>query len=579
MDLEAAMRLSSTKTKNAESFYAIKTMTQNGKQTTKVVEKLGTLEEIKAKIGKDKDPYEWAREYVQELNRKEKEETREIITKYSPLKQIPKGEQRLYNIGYLFLQKIYFELGLDKISETISKKYKFEYDLDGILSRLIYGRILFPSSKLNTYRQVGELVEPKTFDLHQIYRALEIIAKESDTIESCIYNNSKKIVKRNTGILYYDCTNYYFEIDKAKGTKQYGMGKEHRPNPIVQMGLFMDGNGIPLAFSIFDGNQNEQQSLKPLEKRIINDFSLSKFIICTDAGLSSTENRIFNTLGERSFIVTQSIKKLKAHLIDWSLDPSGWHIAGDETQYNLSEIDEEEHIETLFYKERWINENDFSQKLIVTFSVKYKRYMQSVRQSQIDRAKKLVSTPSKFNRPKQNDPKRLVKQQHVTKDGEVADKLRLDIDEDTIAQEERFDGFYAACTNLDDEAPAILKIIQRRWEIEECFRILKSEFQARPVFLSRDDRIKAHFVTCFLALVIYRLLEARLPVGFTCPQIARTLRDMKLFDLNGNGFTPAYTRTDLTDALHAAFGFHTDFQAITPSAMKRIIKMTHSNSS
>ena len=573
------MRLSSTKTKNAESFYAIQTVTKNGKQTTKVVEKLGTLEGIKTKIGKDKDPYEWAREYVQELNRKEKEETREVITKYSPLKQIPKGEQRLYNIGYLFLQKIYYELGLDKISDTISKKYKYEYDLDGILSRLIYGRILFPSSKLNTYKQVGELVEPKTFELHQIYRALEIIAKESDTIESCIYNNSKKIVKRNTGILYYDCTNYYFEIDKANGTKQYGMSKEHRPNPIVQMGLFMDGNGMPLAFSIFDGNQNEQQSLKPLEKRIIKDFSLSKFVVCTDAGLSSTENRIFNTLGERSFIVTQSIKKLKAHLTDWSLDPSGWRVAGDDTKYNLSAIDEDEHIDTIFYKERWINENDLSQKLIVTFSVKYKRYMQSVRQSQIDRAKKIVATPSKFNRPKQNDPKRLVKEQYVTKDGEVADNLRLDIDEDTIAQEERFDGFYAACTNLDDGAPAILKVIQRRWEIEECFRILKSEFRARPIFLSRDDRIKAHFVTCFLALVIYRLLEAKLPVGFTCPQIVRTLRDMKLFDLDGNGFTPAYTRTDLTDALHDAFGFHTDFQAITPSAMKRIIKMTHSNSS
>ena len=573
------MRLSSTKTKNAESFYAIQTVTKNGKQTTKVVEKLGTLEGIKTKIGKDKDPYEWAREYVQELNRKEKEETREVITKYSPLKQIPKGEQRLYNIGYLFLQKIYYELGLDKISDTISKKYKYEYDLDGILSRLIYGRILFPSSKLNTYKQVGELVEPKTFELHQIYRALEIIAKESDMIESCIYSNSKKIVKRNTGILYYDCTNYYFEIDKANGTKQYGMSKEHRPNPIVQMGLFMDGNGMPLAFNIFDVNQNEQQSLKTMEKRIIKDFSLSKFVVCTDAGLSSTENRIFNTLGERSFIVTQSIKKLKAHLTDWSLDPSGWRVAGDDTKYNLSAIDEDEHIDTIFYKERWINENDLSQKLIVTFSVKYKRYMQSVRQSQIDRAKKIVATPSKFNRPKQNDPKRLVKEQYVTKDGEVADNLRLDIDEDTIAQEERFDGFYAACTNLDDGAPAILKVIQRRWEIEECFRILKSEFRARPIFLSRDDRIKAHFVTCFLALVIYRLLEAKLPVGFTCPQIVRTLRDMKLFDLDGNGFTPAYTRTDLTDALHDAFGFHTDFQAITPSAMKRIIKMTHSNSS
>ena len=570
------MRLTSTKTKNAESFYAIKTVTKDGKQTTKVVEKLGTLEEIKGKIGNDEDPYEWAKKYVQELNRKEKEETREIITKYSPTKQIIKGEQRLYNIGYLFLQKIYTELGLDKISAAISKKYKFEFDLNGILSRLIYGRILFPSSKLNTFEQSKGLLEPATCELHQIYRALEIIAKESDTIEASVYNNSKKITKRNTGILYYDCTNYYFEIEKADGIKQYGMGKEHRPNPIVQMGLFMDGNGIPLAFSIYDGNQNEQKSLKPLEKRIIKDFDVSRFVLCTDAGLSSKENRIFNTFGGRSFIVTQSIKKLKKHLIDWSLDPSGWQIAGDKTQYNLSEIDEEKYVETIFYKERWTNEDGFPQKLVVTYSPKYKQYMRSIRQTQIDRANKFVSTPSNFDRPNQNDPKRFVKKQHLTKDGQVAEKLHLDIDNDAIAGEERFDGFYAACTNLDDEASLILKVIQRRWEIEECFRIMKSEFRARPIYLAREDRIKAHFVTCFLALVIYRLLEAKLPVGFTCPQIIRTLRNMKLFDLNGNGFTPAYIRTDLTDALHDAFDFRTDFQAITPSAMKRIIKMTHS---
>ena len=570
------MRLTSTKTKNAESFYAIKTVKYNGKQTTRVVEKLGTLEEIKARIGEDKDPYQWAKEYVQELNRKEKEETREIIMKYSPSRQIKKDDQRLYNVGYLFLQKIYHDLGLEQVSETINRKYKYEYDLDEILSRLVYGRILFPSSKLNTFEQSKEFVEPPTFDLHQVYRALEIISKESDTIETCVYKNSKRLAKRNTGILYYDCSNFYFEIEKADGIKQYGISKEHRPNPIVQMGLFMDGNGIPLAFSIFDGNQNEQRSLKPLEKRIISDFGMSKFVVCTDAGLASTENRIFNTLEDRSFIVTQSLKKLKAHLVEWSLDPSGWQRAGDKKKYNLVEIDETKFIDSTFYKERWTNENGFSQKLIVTYSVKYKLYQKSVRLAQIDRAKKLASSLSNYDRTKQNDPKRYISDQHLTKEGQPAEDRRLEIDENIIADEERFDGFYAACTNLDDEAPVILEVIQRRWEIEECFRIMKSELRARPVYLSREDRIRAHFVTCFLALVIFRLLEAKLPSGYTCPEIVRTLRNMRLFDLDGNGFTPAYTRTDLTDAMHDAFGFRTDFQAVNPSAMKRIIKMTHS---
>ncbi|NLF48126.1 MAG: IS1634 family transposase [Acholeplasmataceae bacterium] len=570
------MRLTSTKTKNAESFYAIKTVKYNGKQTTRVVEKLGTLEEIKARIGEDKDPYQWAKEYVQELNRKEKEETREIIMKYSPSRQIKKDDQRLYNVGYLFLQKIYHDLGLEQVSETINRKYKYEYDLDEILSRLVYGRILFPSSKLNTFEQSKEFVEPPTFDLHQVYRALEIISKESDTIETCVYKNSKRLAKRNTGILYYDCSNFYFEIEKADGIKQYGISKEHRPNPIVQMGLFMDGNGIPLAFSIFDGNQNEQKSLKPLEKRIISDFGMSKFVVCTDAGLASTENRIFNTLEDRSFIVTQSLKKLKAHLVEWSLDPSGWQRAGDKKKYNLVEIDETKFIDSTFYKERWTNENGFSQKLIVTYSVKYKLYQKSVRLAQIDRAKKLASSLSNYDRTKQNDPKRFISDQHLTKEGQPAEDRRLEIDENIIADEERFDGFYAACTNLDDEAPVILEVIQRRWEIEECFRIMKSELRARPVYLSREDRIRAHFVTCFLALVIFRLLEAKLPSGYTCPEIVRTLRNMRLFDLDGNGFTPAYTRTDLTDAMHDAFGFRTDFQAVNPSALKRIIKMTHS---
>ena len=225
---------------------------------------------------------------------------------------IEKNEKNLWNGGYLFLQDIYHSLKLDKICADISKRHQFDYDLNSILSRLIYTRILFPCSKLSTMEVSKDFLEKPNFDLHQIYRALDVIAEESDFIESEVYKNSLAVAKRQTGILYYDCTNFFFEIEKAAGIKQYGISKENRPNPIVQMGLFMDGDGIPLAFCIYPGNQNEQGSLKPLEKRILSDFNLSKFIVCTDAGLSSVANRRYNTLGSRAYVVTQPIKKLKA---------------------------------------------------------------------------------------------------------------------------------------------------------------------------------------------------------------------------------------------------------------------------
>jgi len=570
------MRLNIVRSKNSSSFYVVKTVYVDGKQTTKVVEKIGTLNEIIERIGKDKDPYKWAKEYVSSLNEKEMQEKREIIARFSPTRQIPTGEQHLYDGGYLFLQKIYHELGLDSICKTIEKKYRFKYDLNAILSRLIYGRILFPSSKRMTYEMSSELFERPNFDLHQIYRALEILTKETDYIESSLYKNSIKQAKRKTGVLYYDCTNYYFEMERAEGIKQYGYSKEHRPNPIVQMGLFMDAEGIPLAFSIFEGNKNEQQSLTPLEKQIISDFGLSKFVVCTDAGLGSMDNRIFNSLEDRAFVVTQSLKTLKTHLIEWSLSPSGWSVDGDNKEYDLSALDENDYRDTTFYKERWLNENNIQQRFIVTFSFKYRRYQRQIRQNQIDSAKKKIMTPSKVTKRGSNDPNRFIKSTSFTENGELAVRQHLMIDQSVVEHEERFDGFYGVCTNLEDDVCTILSVNQRRWEIEECFRIMKSELQARPVYLSRDDRIKAHFLTCFLALIIFRHLEKKLSFSFTCDRIITTLRDMKFFDLHGDGFSPAYTRTDITDALHDVFGFRTDFEVLNNSKLKAIIKLTHS---
>ena len=501
------MKLTISKSKNATSLYAAKSIYVKGKHTSKVVEKLGTVVELERKLNGE-DPIEWAKKYIKELTKKEKEETREVMVKYSPTKIITKGEQHSFNGGYLFLQQIYHELGLHKICNEISHKYKFDFDLNSILSRLVYGRIIFPSSKLKTNRLSKRFIEQPNFDSHQIYRALEIIAKETDLMQSSIYNNSLKISKRNTGILYYDCTNYFFEIEQEDGIKQYGISKEHRPNPIVQMGLFMDGNGIPLAFSINRGNTNEQLTLKPLEKKILSDFTLSKFIVCTDAGLASENNRKFNNVGDRAFITTQSIKKLKEHLRKWSLDLEGWHLPNDSKTYDISKLDEEKCKDKVFYKECWTNENELEQKLIVTYSIKYRDYQRKIRDSQIERAQKTIDTnPTKMKKCNQNDYKRFIKKTNCTPDGEVAEKEILSINSELVSKEEVFDGFYAVCTNLEDNASEIIKVNSRRWEIEECFRIMKSEFKARPVYLSRDERIEAHFTTFFVALVIYRLLE------------------------------------------------------------------------
>ncbi len=568
------MRLCISKTKNAASLYVTKSIYSNNKRSTKVVEKLGTYAELEKKLGGE-DPIEWAKKYIQVLNEKEKEEKREVIVKYSPSKMIAKNEQHLFNGGYLFLQQIYYDLGLHKICNEISNKYKFAFDLNSIFSRLIYGRIIFPSSKLATCQLSKKFIEQPDFKLQHIYRALEIIAKETDFIQSKLYNNSLKVSKRNTGILYYDCTNYFFEIEQEDGLKQYGVSKEHRPNPIVQMGLFMDGNGVPLAFNINKGNTNEQLTLTPLEEKILSDFKLSKFIVCTDAGLASTDNRKFNNKEERAFITTQSIKKLKEYLKQWSLEPNNWNLSGDNNTYDITKLDESKDKDKIFYKERWIKENGLEQKLIVTYSLKYRNYQRQIRSSQIERAQKTIaSNPTKLKKCNQNDYKRFIKKIHFTPDGEVAEKEAYGINTDLIATEEAFDGFYAVCTNLEDNAADIIKVNKRRWEIEECFRIMKSEFKARPVYLSRDDRIEAHFTTCFISLIIYRLLEKKLEEKYTCREILEGLKDMNFYEVNGEGYIPTYMRTDLTDALHEAFGFRTDYQIVTTQQMKKIFRIT-----
>ena len=571
---EVHMRLKITKSAHSTSYYVIKSAYKNKKITSVVVERLGNEKYICETYGVD-DAEAWARAHVAELNKKAEEEDTSVSISFSPTRSIPLGEHRAFNAGYLFLQDIYYDLGLHKICAAIKRKHKFDYNLNAILSRLIYARIIYPGSKKNTFEQSVKFIEEPDFDLHQIYRALSVLALEMDYIQSTLYKNSLKLSKRKTGVIYYDCTNYYFEIEQAKGDKQYGYSKEHKPNPIVQMGLFMDSDGIPLAFCINPGNTNEQVTMRPLEEKLLEDFSLSKFVVCTDAGLSSTENRLFNDKKTRAFITTQSVKMLKAFQTEWLLDPHGWHLFGhpDKT-CSLSDLDEERDMDKVLYKERWFKENGIEQRMIVTYSLKYRDYLRSLRGRQVERASKKISNPSSLKKSRPTDDKRFIREERCTTDGEIADQCVFTLDEARIAQEEKYDGFYAVCTNLTDDAQEIVKVNHRRWQIEECFRIMKHEFKARPAYLQNDDRIKAHFMTCFIALIIHRYLEIRLEDKYTAEQLISQLRDMNMTKLEGYGFIPSYDRNELTDSLHKAFGFDTSKELIPIARMRNICKQT-----
>lgn len=567
------MKVCISKSKNTTIYYLSKSVRIGNRTTTKTVEKIGTYDEIKEKCG-DMEPLEWAKKYAAKRSAEEKAAKQDVIMKCSSSMLIAKNVRRSCNAGYLFLMDIYYSLGIDKICAEISEKYKFEYDLNEILSMLVCSRIIAPGSKRSSLEEANGFVEQPKCSLHQIYRALEVIAKENDFFQSQLYKNSQSITERRKDVLYYDCTNYYFEIEDEDDFRKYGVSKEHRPNPIVQMGLFIDSDGIPLSFSVFDGNFSEQPSMTPLEKKILQDFDTSDFVVCTDSGLSSIANRRFNSIQGRGFVTAQSIKKLKGFLQDFCLGDDGWYLPGSNRRYKLSELDEEKDCDRVFYKDRWINENDLEQHLIVTYSIKYRNYQRAVRERQIVRAEKLAENPSSLSRKKENDPKRFVMQEHYTTNGEAAEKTITSLDQNRIDNEMKYDGFYAVCTNLEDDVSDIIRINQKRWEIEECFRIMKTEFKARPVYLSRRDRITAHFTTCFTALVIYRMLEKKLENRFTCEEIIRTLRDMNMMIAPGEGYIPTYTRTDLTDALHGAFGFRTDYQITSQKNMRKILNQT-----
>ena len=569
------MNLHITKSKNAESFYIAKSYVKsNGSTSSTIVRKLGTLKELLPEHGPTRDDVlAWARNEVKietEKYKKEKEAKSVQVTFHAD-RQLDYDKQSFYRGGYLFLQSIYYELQINKICRKLKYRYKFEYDINAILSDLIYARILEPSSKRSSLKTASEFLEKPTYKLHDVYRALDVLGNECDFIQSEVYKNSHFLGARNDKILYYDCTNYYFEIEQEDGNKKFGKSKEHRPNPIMQMGMFMDGDGLPLAFSLFAGNANEQTSLKPLEQKVLKEFGCQKFIYCSDAGLGSENIREFNHMGERAYIVTQSIKKLPAEDRKWALDKTGFKRVCDDKPVDITQLSEDD--TGLYYKDEPYTTKKLHQRLIITYSPKYALYQKSIRDKQVERAQKMLQSGSvKKERRNPNDPARFIGSIAVTEDGETAGIQRY-LDEDKINLETQYDGLYAVCTDLlDDDVCDILKVSEGRWQIEECFRIMKTDFSARPVYLHNESRIKAHFLICFLSLLVYRLLERKLEYKYTCETLLNTLKGINFAEIQEQGFMPLYRREKITDDLHDACGFRTDYQFITKSQMKTIQK-------
>ena len=547
------MNLHITKSKNAESFYICRSYTKaNGTTSSTIVRKLGTLEHLLVEHGPTRDDVlAWAKNEVKIETEKynAEKEAKTVLIPFHADRQLDYDKQAFFRGGYLFPQSVYYQLQLNNICRKLKQKYKFQYDINAILSDLVYARILDPCSKRSSYKTASAFLEKPSYELHDVYRALDVLGSECDLIQAELYKNSHFLGKRNDRVLYYDCSNYYFEIEQENGCKKYGKSKEHRPNPIIQMGLFMDGDGIPLAFSLFPGNANEQSSLKPLEKKILSDFECQKFIYCSDAGLGSESIREFNHMGERSYIVTQSIKKLVKEDREWALDKQGFKKVSDNAPVDITKLSPDD--TGLYYKDEPYTTKKLQQRLIITYSPKYALYQKAIRDKQVERAQQMLNTgTAKKNRKNPNDPARFIGTMAITKEGEAADIKSF----------------------LDEGVGEILKVSEGRWQIEECFRIMKMDFSARPVYLQDENRIRAHFLICFLALTIYRFLERKLNFKYTCEELLDTLKSMNFAEIQEQGFIPLYSRSVITDDLHNACGFRTDSQFLTKSKMRTIQK-------
>ena len=545
------------------------------------------------------DPLEYAKSVVKKYNEdfKKAEVDIEITVNFKdkvPASKEVVSKSTLKNNGYLYLQHIYEELQIKKFLSAATKGMKIEYDPDTINKILTIDRIIDPHSKLATVNNLNKFLGNIDFSHQDVLRFMDILSQNYDNYLAHLFDKSTFVVDRDTSVCYYDCTNFYFEIEKEdeeyvdpytgevmKGLRRYGYSKEHRPNPIVQMGLFMDKDGIPLTMDLFHGSNNEQNTVKPLENKLVRMLKNKKIIYCSDAGLASASNRVFNTMGGRAYIVTQSLKNLTNELKEKVFDDEGYKLlSSNETKLlsTMKKIDPNENLDLyndLIYKEIYLDSDIdlglyeekickngnikkqkskayFKQKIIITFSRKLQIYQKKIRDGQVERAKRIIETNSVDTKKKgNNDVTRFISKADKSK------KVNYVLDLEKIANEEKFDGFYCIATNLiDDKAKDIIQINSQRFKIEDCFRVLKTNFEGRPAYHQRPDRIKAHFLICYTSLLIYRLLEKKLAdknYHFTINQILKTIKNMNVHNHDNMYYEATYMGSQVLNAFEDVF--------------------------
>lgn len=558
---------------------------KEGGTSSRVYLKLGKASEIIEKHG-CADAEAWARQKLMEINDSVKDDKASVMVPYNPNMKIETGNWKTVHCGHMVLLPLYNKLGLAQFSAEVSRRHRFRYDFADILRKLVMSRILFPDSKRATRECLNDFVDAPDFSLDDIYNFLGVLAKEITPLQKSLYEATRNELSRRTGVIYYDCTNYYFEIEKEDSLRRYGKSKEHRPNPIVQMGMFMDADGLPLAFCINPGNTSEQQTLQPMEEILSNEFNLSEFVVCTDAGLASIDNRLYNTAEGRNYIVTQSIPQLPRRMRDWALEKKGWRRLGDreDITYDISELDLDTEKEHLYYRERWFKEDRstvkaYEERLIVTFSPKYALYQRQLRAQHIEKALTMIARRSEKSRQTQQDPRRLISTVKCTDDGEVAQNTVMSLDMELIENEEALDGLNCMATRLEDPVGNILQVNGFRYEIEHLFRVTKTEFDARPVYLRREDRIRAHFAICFVALLLLKAFQRQVNEGldedsrYSSEQIISALAGMKYNVVRGTGFVPAYSATALRSRCCETANLPIDRQIVLNRKMRQYIKM------
>lgn len=613
--MAASMKLYYDKRLKDPTYYIQQGFRNGKKTTTKNIKRLGKHSEL---LLITDDPLEYAKSEVKKMNEEYRSGRSEFVVTMDFNERIPSSDSPCsnstsLNIGYLYLKDIYAKLNLSDFFKSVSSDRKITYDCNKICQFLTYARILDPASKYGTYDKLDTYYEKPQVDYQHMIRFLDILDRNSDKYLKHLFDNSENIVKRDTSVMYYDCTNYFFETEKPDeeivdevtgeiilGLRQFGISKENKTSPIVEMGLIMDSRGIPISMCIHPGNTNEQLTAVPLEKEVIKMTGNKKFIYCADAGLGSYNIRKFNDMGGRAYIVTQSVKKIGQEIKDIVFNDSNYRLLSNDDAITLKEmrtfnkkdannlslyndfaykvIPANTAMDTGLYEEK-VYKNGRTKKvkakgtlhqyIIVTFSRKMMEYQRTIRERQLERAKKLLrlKDPEKIKKGP-NDIRRFLK-------NTSSDTANYVLDMDKIHEEEKYDGFYAVATNLDDSAKDILAVAQNRYKIEDCFRIMKTNFDARPVFLRKPERIRAHFLICYTALLIYRLMECKLDDNLThvtTSNLIKTLRNMNVVNMDDMYYKSIYSGSQALDALERCFELQLNRKYYRPSDLNKIVK-------